>query len=203
MASVYKFTGKFTRDDVGPVWPVATIRWCIIEVFLCTVAITALNFLEFHKKKQLISGFPKGSVVDSDARANDYKDDKEDKDKKDKKDEKKKDSVDVQSDEFDEKVEKKSKDDKKDGESDQGSLGIKPQTATASSLGLKVNGSEDINDYDFIHMLWLYLLFHVICLGVAFHKAYQSGIIALWGYLHAASFGAWIFLHVTFKHPLF
>jgi hypothetical protein len=78
-------------------------------------------------------------------------------------------------------------------------LDIKPQTALGGSVGLKVTGLDEVNDFDFIHMLWLYLLFHVICLGVAFHKPFQTGLIILWGYLHALTFGAWIFLHVSFK----
>lgn len=157
----------FTSDDVIG-WPTGIIRWCILEVLLCSAAIAGLNAMEFIKKNQLISGYPSGHIHDDAAaqRAQNYKDSAN-----------------------------------QNGANAGGTVAsdLKPQISPPPTpvIGLTVMGAEDINDYEFIHQLWFYLLIHVICLGVAFHKHRQSGIIALWGYLHALSFGAFIFLHVN------
>lgn len=146
-------------------------------MFLCVGAIAAVNFLEFQKKKQMISGFPKGSTQeDTSGRDSTYKESKKDDPNKeaDKKD--------------------ASAEDKATGETD-----VKPKVETSSpTLNLTVSGADDVNDYDFIHNLWLYLLFHAISLGVSFHKPLQSGMIVIWAYLHAITFGAYMFLHVSF-----
>ena len=167
-------TSEFTRDDV-PQWEVGLIRWCLIEVFLCAGAIAAINFLEYHKKTQMISGFPKGSVQETDPtkRTDPYKESK--KDDPNVKDEEKK-------------------------ENDSQRKDIKPQEDTPKKIVNTINLEvPDDDDYDFIHQLWLYLLFHGICLGVAFHKHFQSGLIALWAYLHAIAFGGFMFLHVSYS----
>ena len=169
-------TSRFTRDDV-PQWESGLIRWCILEVFFCTAAIVAVNALEFHQKKQIISGYPKGSTqTDETTRSGAYTDNKKEDPNKEGDDKK---TIEVD----------RKKDEKKD-------VDIKPQTA-APTIGLTVTGLDDVNDYDFIHQLWLYLLIHVVCLGGCFHENGASGMIAVWGYLHALTFGAYMFTHVS------
>jgi hypothetical protein len=71
-------TVTFGREHV-PQWETGLQRWCILEVFLCAGAIAAVNFLEYHNKKQMISGFPKGSTQETDgARSSTYKESKKD-----------------------------------------------------------------------------------------------------------------------------
>lgn len=91
---------------------------------------------------------------------------------------------------------KKEGEDKKDGSSPS-KTDLKPQSNKPAGIGLAVMGADDINDFEFIHQLWLYLFFHVISLGISFHRIHQSGIIVLWAYLHALCFAAFIFFHVS------
>lgn len=158
----------FTREDVTG-WAVGVIRWCILEVLLCSAAILAINVLELMRKNQMIIGFPQGYIHDENEaqRAENYKE-----------------------------GEKKDGEEKKDGDS-AGKTDLKPQSNKPAGIGLTVTGLEEVNDFEFIHQLWLYLLFHVISLGVAFHRINQSGLIVLWAFLHAICFAAYIFFHVN------
>ena len=190
-----KITATFERSDV-PQWPVGVVRWCIAEVLICTGAILALNVLEFMKKKQLISGFPKGSLqVEEGKKADAYKEGANNKD--------------AEGADKDKKAGDKKKEKDEDGDNKsklsldlKSSEDIRPPPAI-SDVGLTVTGMDEVNDYDFVHMLWLHLLFHVISLGVSFHRQYQSGVIALWAYLHAVNFAAYVYFHVIFFFSFF
>ena len=162
---------NFTSSDVTG-WPVGVIRWCVLEVLLCSAAILGINVLEFLRKNQMIIGFPKGYLHDEKEaeKGQNYKDE-----------------------------EKKGADDKKAAGSPK-KEDIPPQSTKPAVVGLTVLGLDEINDFDFIHHLWLFLLFHVISLGVSFHRLHQGGLIVLWAYLHALCFAAYIFLHVSAFH---
>lgn len=169
-------TGSFTREDVVQ-WESGLQRWCIFEVLLCLGVITAINVFEIQYGKQRISGYPKGSTkeINQHNKGKKYKESQ------------KSDSNDPN------KNEENSNEPKtKDGQD----LGPQSNISTPG-VNLEVSGMDEVNDFDFIHQLWLYLLIHCICLGSSFHKYYQSSWVILWGFLHALTFCGFVFAHVS------
>lgn len=87
---------------------------------------------------------------------------------------------------------KNEKDKDKDKESDS----LQRAPVENPVIKIEARGLDESNQFDFIHELWLSMLFHIICLGVSFHRGNQSGVIVLWAFLHAINFGLYIFFHV-------
>lgn len=91
----------------------------------------------------------------------------------------------------------KNKQDKKnDQEKDKESDSLQRAPVENPVIKITPKGLDESNQFDFIHELWLHMLFHVICLGVSFHRGNQSGVIVLWAFLHALNFASYIFFHV-------